>query len=185
MAAANSNVVELDGGDDTGKRQFFIETMMKDCDLTELQAKDLEVGVYNWSIQNAKDLNIPRNWKNSQFSVLYQDKCISVYSNLNTNSYVGNKRLITRLKEKEFPPHAIPFMEVENIFPEVWEEIIDRKMKKDMHIYESKPQAMTNEFKCGKCKKNECVYQELQVRSADEPMTIFITCLNCGNKWKI
>lgn len=180
-AVATGNIVS----GETDKRDFFINTLISDCELTELESKDLEIGVYNWSIQNAKEMNIPRNWKNSQFCMLYQDKCISVYSNLNKDCYVNNKRLITRLKEKEFPPHAIPFMEVENIFPEVWEEIIDRRMKKDMHIYESKPQAMTNEFKCGKCKKNECVYQELQVRSADEPMTIFITCLNCGNKWKI
>jgi transcription elongation factor S-II len=60
-------------------------------------------------------------------------------------------------------------------------------MKRDMNVFEEKPKAMTHEFKCGKCKnkKRECVYQELQVRSADEPMTLFITCLNCGHKWKM
>ena len=33
-------------------------------------------------------------------------------------------------------------------------------------------------------RKNECTYYQLQVRSADEPMTTFITCLNCNFKWK-
>ena len=44
--------------------------------------------------------------------------------------------------------------------------------------------AATDEFKCYKCKKRKCTYYEMQTRSADEPMTTFVTCLNCGNRWK-
>eukprot|EP00123_Amoebidium_parasiticum_P016875 comp23619_c0_seq1/m.40213 comp23619_c0_seq1/g.40213 ORF comp23619_c0_seq1/g.40213 comp23619_c0_seq1/m.40213 type:complete len:327 (-) comp23619_c0_seq1:304-1284(-) len=42
----------------------------------------------------------------------------------------------------------------------------------------------TDMFKCGKCKKNNCSYFQMQTRSADEPMTTFVTCNVCGNKWK-
>jgi transcription elongation factor S-II len=42
----------------------------------------------------------------------------------------------------------------------------------------------TNIYTCKGCKKNECYVYELQTRSADEPMTIFITCVNCGKKWR-
>ena len=45
-------------------------------------------------------------------------------------------------------------------------------------------QASTDAFKCGKCKQRKCTYYQLQTRSADEPMTTFVTCLNCGNRWK-
>ena len=45
-------------------------------------------------------------------------------------------------------------------------------------------EAMTDQFKCGRCKSRKCIYYELQTRSADEGMTIFITCLNCGNRWR-
>jgi len=169
----------------SSRRDLFVDIVKDKCGLDDLHAKDLEIGVYNWTILEAEKLSIPRTWKNNRFNILYRDKCISVYSNLNPNTYVKNSRLLDRLNDKEFAPHTIPFMDSVNIFPEVWEEVLDRKMKKDMTIIEAKPVAMTNEFKCGKCKKNECVYQELQIRSADEPMTIFITCLNCGNKWKI
>lgn len=44
--------------------------------------------------------------------------------------------------------------------------------------------AETDQFKCSKCKQSRCKYYQLQTRSADEPMTTFVTCVNCGNKWK-
>ena len=40
-------------------------------------------------------------------------------------------------------------------------------------------------FRCGKCKSLKTTYTELQTRSADEPTSIFATCLSCGNKWKM
>lgn len=45
-------------------------------------------------------------------------------------------------------------------------------------------QTSTDMFKCGKCGKRETSYYQMQTRSADEPMTTFHTCQNCGNRWK-
>jgi len=45
-------------------------------------------------------------------------------------------------------------------------------------------EASTDAFKCGKCKQRKCTYYQLQTRSADEPMTTFVTCVECGNRWK-
>jgi len=42
----------------------------------------------------------------------------------------------------------------------------------------------TDLLKCGKCKKRNCTYNQLQTRSADEPMTTFVMCNECGNRWK-
>lgn len=42
----------------------------------------------------------------------------------------------------------------------------------------------TDALKCGKCKKRNCTYNQLQTRSADEPMTTFVLCNECGNRWK-
>ncbi|CAI9089672.1 OLC1v1024290C1 [Oldenlandia corymbosa var. corymbosa] len=47
------------------------------------------------------------------------------------------------------------------------------------------PEKATNgAFQCGKCKKRETTYYQLQTRSADEPMTTFVTCTNCNNRWR-
>jgi DNA-directed RNA polymerase subunit M/transcription elongation factor TFIIS len=46
-----------------------------------------------------------------------------------------------------------------------------------------KMEATTDQFVCGKCKSRKCSYYQLQTRSADEPMTTFVTCTNCNNRW--
>lgn len=42
----------------------------------------------------------------------------------------------------------------------------------------------TDLLKCGKCGKRNCTYNQIQTRSADEPMTTFVLCNECGNRWK-
>jgi transcription elongation factor S-II len=148
-------------------------------------SKDIEIGIYNNSISYSEKNRVVRNWKNGRFRRIYLNKARSVISNLKEDSYIENIKLKQRLLEKEFLPHEISDMRPEDMFPEAWRAIIDDKMKRDEHVFEEKPAAMTTQFKCGKCKKRECIYQELQLRSADEPMTLFITCLNCGNRWKM
>jgi DNA-directed RNA polymerase subunit M/transcription elongation factor TFIIS len=166
-------------------RERFIKEVGKRTELPEPYVKDMEIGIFNWCLQECDTLKIAKNWKNPRFVTLYKDKATSVASNVCPNSYIKNTRLLVRLREKEFLPHEIAFMKPQNVFPEKWAETLDAKMKRDMRVFDEKPVAMTNDYKCGKCKKRECVYQELQIRSSDEPMSLFITCLNCGNKWKI
>jgi len=42
----------------------------------------------------------------------------------------------------------------------------------------------THLIKCPNCKKNNCTYNQVQTRSADEPMTTFCLCNECGKRWK-
>jgi len=45
-------------------------------------------------------------------------------------------------------------------------------------------QRFTGMFTCGKCKGTKTTYFQMQTRSSDEPMTTFVTCLTCNNRWK-
>jgi transcription elongation factor S-II len=44
--------------------------------------------------------------------------------------------------------------------------------------------AKSSLLSCGKCKKNNVTYTQMQTRSADEPMTTFAFCQECGHRWK-
>jgi transcription elongation factor S-II len=68
--------------------------------------------------------------------------------------------------------------------PDKWKELIDQKILKDKNKFENNVEASTDTFTCRKCKQNKCTYYTQQVRSADEPSTIFVNCLTCGNRWK-
>lgn len=39
-------------------------------------------------------------------------------------------------------------------------------------------------YKCGKCKGTKTTYTQAQIRRADEPMTTFVSCLDCNHSWK-
>ncbi|XP_006235802.1 transcription elongation factor A protein 2 isoform X1 [Rattus norvegicus] len=42
----------------------------------------------------------------------------------------------------------------------------------------------TDLFTCNKCRKKNCTYTQVQTRSSDEPMTTYVVCNECGNRWK-
>ena len=145
--------------------------------------EELERGIYNWAIDYCSTKGIVKNWSNPKFKSLYLAKSRSVLANLMPETYVCNQRLLARMLEGEFAPKELAYMRPENVFPEVWKHVLDIKLMRDQ--YSEKPEAMTDQYRCGRCKKRECVYQELQLRSSDEPMSLFITCLNCGNRWRL
>jgi transcription elongation factor S-II len=75
-------------------------------------------------------------------------------------------------------------MTSQELYPDIWEELILKNIKKMEQLSKQNNVQGTDMFRCGKCKKNNCTYYQMQTRSADEPMTTFITCLNCGKRWK-
>jgi transcription elongation factor S-II len=145
---------------------------------------NLEKGIFNWAVQEAKKKNVIRKWSNSNFVLIYTDKFKSIYFNLNSKSHVKNVTLLARLKKKEFQAHKLAFMSHQEMFPEMWRPLIEKKHARDKSAVEVNLSAATDQFHCFKCHKKQCTFYEMQTRSADEPMTTFINCLNCGNHWK-
>ena len=144
---------------------------------------NLEKGIYNWSLREATNRKIVKKWRNEQFLNLYVDHFRSIYFNLK-KSYVNNGYLKKMISGGKVKSYEVPFMSFQEMFPERWETLIEEKIKRDKSKYEINMEAATDEFKCFKCKKRKCTYYEMQTRSADEPMTTFVSCLNCGNRWK-
>eukprot|EP00955_Chlamydomonas_euryale_P096490 365014-Chlamydomonas_euryale.AAC.14 len=59
-----------------------------------------------------------------------------------------------------------------------------REHMKNEAVRGQNQQASTDMFQCSKCRQRKCTYYQMQTRSADEPMTTFVTCVNCNNRWK-
>jgi transcription elongation factor S-II len=144
----------------------------------------LEKAIYNWSITHAKKKLVVRKWDNEPFVQIYLNRVHSIYLNIDPKSYVENKNIIKDLKKKVLTPQKLAFMSHQEMKPELWKEMIQAKIDRIKKSTEVDLSAATDEFECFKCRKRVCTYYQLQTRSADEPMTTFITCMNCGNHWR-
>jgi len=141
----------------------------------------LETGILDNVCEICDKRKIVKKWENINFKKIYMNKCRSIYTNLDTDSYIKNDYLINQILVN---PGYIGKMSYQEIFPKHWKKLLDNKFKREEAMYKNQQHAMTDEFKCRRCKSRKTSYYELQTRSADEAMTIFITCLNCGNRWK-
>jgi len=147
-------------------------------------AKRIERSIFNYTIDISVKKQIKKQWSNPYFKNLYLCKLRSIYANLKSDSYIQNKEFKQKVLSNEIDPKTIATLSIYDIFPENWKALFDEKARKDKIKYEFKPQAMTDVFKCRKCGSRSCSYYEVQTRSADEPMTQFINCLECNNRWK-
>ena len=91
---------------------------------------------------------------------------------------------MNEIQNKTLKPVTLAFMTHQEMDPERWKPFIEAKIKRDKVKYETRMAAATDTFKCRKCTSTECTYYQMQTRSADEPMTTFVSCINCGNRWK-
>jgi len=144
----------------------------------EKKCVNLERGVYNWALKEATNRKVVKKWDNPFFVQIYLDRLRSVYMNLK-NSTLGENIKLGNVKS-----NMVAFMTHQEMKPEKWDDLIQAKIKRDKNKYEVKLEAATDTFKCRKCHSNKCTYYQMQTRSADEPMTTFVTCIECGNRWK-
>ena len=164
-------------------RSKYVLLFLKELS-NEQKSRIIEQGIYNHTIEYSKKHNIQCKWENPHFYNIYRAKIRSIYSNIKSDSYIHNTNFKNKILNNEINCSTISKLSVYDIFPENWKDLLDEKSKKDKLKYELKPEAMTDIFKCHRCGSRSCSYYEVQTRSADEPMTQFINCLDCGNRWK-
>ena len=144
----------------------------------EKMATNLEKGIFNYTCRISKKQKIVRKWENEHFIRIYTDKFRSIWKNL------ANKKFYNAIKNKKIKAKNVGFMTHQEINPKIWKSLIETKLKRDKNLTKVDMSMATEEFTCYKCHKNKCTYYQLQTRSADEPMTTFVSCLMCGARWK-
>ena len=158
--------------------------ILKKLDLPIKIVRLIEKGIYNYAIDKCNYRQYIPIWENPEFEEIYVSKSKHIYSNLNHKSYVKNIKLIEIIKKGDIKPYDLAFMETYKLFPERWSYIIDEKIKIYKMLKESLQESATDMFECQRCHKKETLYVEVQTRGADESFSKFISCINCGNKWR-
>jgi len=141
-------------------------------------SENLEKGIFNYTLEECEKKNLIKKWSNEFFGIIYIQKVKAINFNLN------NKDLFNKLINKEIKAHELAFLNHQDMRPDLWYNLLEEKRIKDENKFTPKIEASTDDFTCFKCKSKKCTFYQLQTRSADEPMTTFVTCLDCGNRWK-
>ena len=161
--------------------QHFRETIIKHINSyvdNETYSKNMEKSIYNFALIQSKKEKIVRKWENINFVLIYVNKFKIIFHN------IKNPIILKKIQSREIKPHSIAFMSHLELLPEKWNDKIEEKKLRLDNKFFPKIEASTDNFTCGKCKSTACTYYQLQTRSADEPMTTFVTCIKCGQRWK-
>jgi transcription elongation factor S-II len=140
---------------------------------------NIEIGIYNYSIKEATNRKIIKKWENKFFVQLYIDRLKTVVFNLKKTPL-----LIEKLVTGYITPELFASMSHQEMYPDKWNKLIALKIKRDESKYVNRVEASTDMYQCRKCKSRKCTYYSVQLRSADEPMTTLISCLECSYNWK-
>jgi DNA-directed RNA polymerase subunit M/transcription elongation factor TFIIS len=151
--------------------------------LTAQQQMDIERAIFNGSVRMAEKKNIPMYWNDTVFMLLYMSRVRQIIGNLSPSSYIKNDELFESIK-RGVSISELETMNSYEIFPSKWKAAFEFQQIVEKRQLEGNKSMATDKFTCGRCWKKECTYYEMQTRSADEPMTIFISCLNCGKHWR-
>ncbi|KAI9710225.1 MAG: RNA polymerase II elongation factor [Chrysothrix sp. TS-e1954] len=113
----------------------------------------------------------------------YRAKLRSLFTNLKAKS---NPQLRIRLLSGEISPDRFVGMSSEELkSPErLAEDLAMQKENMDKAMVAQEQKSISGSMVCGKCGVKKVSYSQAQTRSADEPMTTFCECLNCGHRWK-
>ena len=115
---------------------------------------------------------------------VYKSKVRSLYQNLKNKS---NARLRGELLTGKLAPEKFVEMSHEEL-KSAERRKEDASLEKENMRLAQAPQeekSVSTSLECSKCRQKKVSYTQAQTRSADEPMTTFCECLNCGKRWKV
>jgi DNA-directed RNA polymerase subunit M/transcription elongation factor TFIIS len=140
-------------------------------------AKKIELSIFNFSTDYSENNNTPFLLLN-----IYESKADEVYcmlsgDNLQNATKAINSGTINPINIATMKPSDLNLA----LSNKKYVDII-KKRELNMMLSETKSSMA---FECKKCHKRKCNIIEKQVRSADEPATQFITCLECGHVFTI
>ena len=145
---------------------------------TTRYGRNMEKSVYNWAGRLChEDIN------NMRFRSMYKNKvCHILACNKRTENSLVNRIKSGEIKSAKIADSGPEILEPNGLY--VKAEVELKRKELVMEQAKVKDEDYEGMFKCGRCKSKKTTYYQMQTRSADEPMTTYVTCLGCGAKWK-
>jgi len=137
----------------------------------------IEAGIFEFTLV----YSLTKNYINTILPSIYNDKVYDILKNLDSTNSVANLTLKDAINTGSLDPQKIAFLSPQELHPDRWDLLI-RKNK--LREEKKRNMAVTDIYQCFRCKGRRCSMIELQLRSADEPMTKIITCLDCYSVMK-
>lgn len=165
-------------------RQYVIQKFSEilELDKDDIICLNLEKNILNYSADRARKINQEPAWDNHKYTGIYKQKFLQIQHNLKNSPVLKNWILEKKIKTKDVIDMRPEDMWPDGPYAKKMEERILKEIRKAYLAQEVKNQE--GFFTCGRCKSKKTTYYQLQTRSADEPMTTFVTCLNCDKNWK-
>lgn len=136
----------------------------------KFDSNHVETAILQRCIADAKRWYIDIEWENAVFTNMYRTRSVQLY---------GCRHLLQTMTPDEFA-NTTPIQQN----PDRWTKMVEETSEKEKATYNKKTTASIFMF-CSRCKrKTQCDSYQMQTRSADEPMTTFVTCLECDKHWK-
>lgn len=140
----------------------------------------LERSCYNLALIKTQEEDVVPSWGNDTFVNKYHYLTYNIVVNLDPQSTVGSSHLLNMIKDKKISAGEIARVPIHELAPKHSEDIRKYIIEQAKQKIEEKTSSL---FYCKKCGERKTTYREAQTRSSDEPTTIFVTCVNCKNRW--
>jgi len=137
----------------------------------------IETSIFEFTLIYCLNNNLSNNFLKS----VYDDKMNNIIENLNPKSKLGNSTLLDNILNNKINPSYIAFLSPSQLDPNKWTFLIK---KKEYREWRENNISYSDTYKCGRCGERKCKVSQYQTRGADEPMTVFVTCLICYNSFK-
>ena len=140
----------------------------------DFTSHEIEKGLFEYSLLHVTGKKLDNAFVNHVYSTKLHNICCNLDEK---NTHIQNKTLLKAIFKGELKPHMVAFLSPQQMHPERWESIIQKRIKEDEAKYNPET---TDEYECSKCKERKCTVEYVQLRSADEPANMFIVCVVCG-----
>ena len=167
---------------DSPMRKFIVERFSTLLEIPESDpiCINLEKNIFNYAIDHTT--NGDASWDNKYFAMFYKSKFLSIQFAMKNNPDIKKRLLDKKIKTINLVNMRPEELWFDGPHAKAIDERIHNEMKKEYLTKEMK--AQDGFFTCNRCKSKKTTYYQLQTRSADEPMTTFVSCLNCNKNWK-